>query len=140
MAIINKYKNKKVEFEGIKFDSEMENDFYLYLLKKHKKEDIIMQPSYTLLESFIDKDGKLIKAITYKADFEVLGVSYDVKGMILPVFLLKEKLFKYKYPEKTLKVICKAPKYTGLEWIELSELKKIRKEKKKWKHHKKELI
>ena len=129
MAIINKYKNKKVEFEGIKFDSEMEKDFYLYLLKKYKKEDIIVQPSYTLLESFRDKDGKLIRAITYKADFEVLGVSYDVKGMILPVFLLKEKLFKYKYPEKTLKVICKAPKYTGLEWIELSELKKIRRRK-----------
>lgn len=130
MAIINKYKNKKVEHEGIKFDSEMEKDFYLYLLKKHKKEDIIIQPSYTLLESFRDKEDKLIRAITYKADFEVLGVSYDVKGIVLPVFLLKEKLFKYKYPEKILKVICKAPKYTGLEWIELSELKKIRKGKK----------
>ena len=130
MAIINKYKNKKVEFEGIKFDSEMEKDFYLYLLKKHKKEDIIIQPSYTLLEAFLDKGGKLVRAITYKADFEVLGVLYDVKGIVLPVFLLKEKLFKYKYPEKELKVICKAPKYTGLEWIELSELKKIRKGKK----------
>ena len=130
MAIINKYKNKKVEHEGIKFDSEMEKDFYLYLLKKYKKEDIIIQPSYTILESFRDKEDKLIRAITYKADFEVLGVSYDVKGMILPVFLLTEKLFKYKYPEKTLKIICKAPKYTGLEWIELSELKKIRKGKK----------
>ncbi len=130
MAIINKYKNKKVEFEGIKFDSEMEKDFYLYLLKKYKKEDIIVQPSYTLLEAFKDKDDKLVSSITYKADFEVLGVSYDVKGMILPVFLLKEKLFKHKYPEKTLKIICKAPKYTGLEWIELSELKKIRKGKK----------
>ena len=130
MAIINKYKNKKVEFEGIKFDSEMEKDFYLYLLKKHKKEDIIIQPSYTLLEAFRDKGGKLVRAITYKADFEVLGVSYDVKGIVLPVFLLKEKLFKYKYPEKELKVICKAPKYTGLEWIELNELKKIRKGKK----------
>ena len=130
MAIINKYKNKKVELEGIKFDSEMEKDFYLYLLKKYKKEDIIIQPSYTLLESFRDKEDKLIRAITYKADFEVLGVSYDVKGVVLPIFLLKEKLFKYKYHEKTLKVICKAPKYTGLEWIELSELKKIRKGKK----------
>ena len=132
VVIINKYRNKKVEFEGIKFDSEMEKDFYIYLLKKHKKEDIIIQPSYTLLESFRDKDGKLVRAITYKADFEVLGVSYDVKGIVLPIFLIKEKLFKYKFPEKTLKVICKAPKYTGLEWIELSELKKIRKEKKKW--------
>ena len=74
------------------------------------------------------------RAITYKADFEVLGVSYDVKGMTLPIFLLKEKLFKYKFPEKKLKVICKAPKYTGKEWIELSELKKIRKDRKKWRH------
>ena len=131
MATTNKYKNKKVEFEGIKFDSEAEKDFYIYLLKNHKKEDIIIQPSYTLIESFRDSEGKLNRAITYKADFEVLGVSYDVKGMTLPIFLLKEKLFKYKFPEKKLKVICKAPKYTGLEWIELSELKKIRKDRKK---------
>ena len=75
MAIINKYKNKKVEFEGIKFDSEMEKDFYLYLLKKYKKEDIIVQPSYELLESFRDKEGKLVRAITYKADFEVRTTS-----------------------------------------------------------------
>ena len=129
MATINKYKNKKVEFEGIKFDSEMEKDFYIYLLKNHKKDEIIIQPSYTLIESFRDSEGKLVRAITYKADFEVLGVAYDVKGMTLPIFLLKEKLFKYKFPEKKLKVICKAPKYTGKEWIELSELKKIRKEK-----------
>ena len=32
--MINKYKNKKVEFEGIKFDSKMEADFYKHLLKK----------------------------------------------------------------------------------------------------------
>ena len=49
MATINKYKNKKVEFEGIKFDSEMEKDFYIYLLKNHKKDEIIIQPSYTLI-------------------------------------------------------------------------------------------
>ena len=60
-----------------------------------------------------------------------LGVApCPYQGIVLPVFLLQEKLFKYKYPEKTLKVICKSPKYTGLEWIELSELKKIRKGKK----------
>ena len=109
----------------------MEKDFYIYLLKNHKKDEIIIQPSYTLIESFRDSEGKLNRAITYKADFEVLGVSYDVKGMTLPIFLLKEKLFKKKFPEKKLKVICKAQKYTGLEWIELSELKKIRKDRKK---------
>ena len=134
MAIINKYKNKKVEFEGIKFDSEMEKDFYIYLLKNHKKDEIIIQPSYTLIEAFRDNEGKLNRAITYKGDFEVNGTVYDVKGMVLPVFLIKEKLFKKKFPEKKLKVICKAPKYTGLEWIELSELKKIRKENKKCKN------
>lgn len=128
--MINKYKNKKVEFDGVKFDSEMELKFYKYLLTKHDKSEIIVQPSYTLIDSFRDNEGKLVRAITYKADFEVLGVLYDVKGMSLPLFLIKEKLFKYRYPEKTLKVITKAPSYTGKEWIELSELKKIRKEKK----------
>lgn len=128
---MSKYKSKKSECEGIMFDSEAERDFYIYLMKKYSRDIIIIQPSYTLLESFRDNQGKLVRAITYKGDFEVNGTVYDVKGMVLPLFVIKEKLFKKKFPEKTLKVICKAPKYTGKEWIELSELKEIRRNKKK---------
>lgn len=127
---MSKYNSKKVEYEGIKFDSIQERDFYIFLLKKHKKDDIIVQPSYTLLKSFRDKEGKLVRSITYKGDFDVLGTVYDVKGMVLPIFSIKEKLFKKEFPDKKLICVCKAPLYTGQEWIELSELKKIRKERK----------
>ena len=127
---MQKYKNKKVEYDGIMFDSTAERDFYLFLLKKHRKDDIIVQPSYTLLEAFRDSEGKLVRAITYKGDFEVLGTVYDVKGMLLPIFAIKEKLFKHKFKDKKLICVCKAPRYTGHDWIELSELKKLRKDRK----------
>ena len=44
---------------------------------------------------------------------------------------LKAKLFRYKYPEVKLTWICKAPKYTGLEWIEYDELIKVRRKRKR---------
>ena len=46
----------------------------------------------------------------------------DVKGMATDTAKLKAKLFRYKYPDVMLTWICKAPKYTGLEWIEYDEL------------------
>ena len=126
----SKYNAKKVEVDGIIFDSKMESEFYEYLLTKHRKEDIVLQPVYKLLDSFKDKKGKLVRGITYKADFEVLGVLYDVKGMATPVFSIKEKLFKKRYPDIELKCVTKAPNYSGVEWIEISELKKLRKARK----------
>lgn len=49
----NKYKNKKTIVDGIKFDSEMESHYYIYL--KQLKEigeviDFILQPTYLLQE------------------------------------------------------------------------------------------
>ena len=44
---------------------------------------------------------------------------------------LKAKLFRYKYPDVKLTWICKAPKYTGLEWIEYDELIKVRRKRKR---------
>ena len=35
---MNKYKNNIVEYEGIKFHSEHEKDFYIFLLKTYPKE------------------------------------------------------------------------------------------------------
>ena len=127
----NKYKNEKSEFEGIKFDSEMEKDFYIHLLKTHKKEEIKLQPVFVLQEKFKDNTGKTQRELKYIADFQVNNIVYDVKGMITPVFKMKEKSFKLKYPELELKLIKKAPKWTEKEWVELSELKRMIKEKNK---------
>jgi hypothetical protein len=50
------------------------------------------------------------KAITYTADFRVTYSDghqelEDIKGFSTEIFLLKKKLFEFKYPDLTLKVI-----------------------------------
>ena len=128
---VNKYKNEKAEYEGIKFDSEMEKEFYIDLLKLHKKEEIELQPEFVLQEKFRDSTGKTQREMKYVADFRVGNIVYDIKGMITQVFKIKEKSFKLKYPHLKLKIIKKAPKWTGKKWIELSDLKVMEKERRK---------
>lgn len=128
--MINKYKAKKVIFKGIKFDSEMEANYYMHLLTKYREQDIEIQPKFTLIPSFRDNKNQLIRAITYTADFRVGKEVIDIKGMSTQQGEMRIKMFKRFYPDYELKVLTKAPKYTGLEWIELKELKKIRKERK----------
>ena len=131
---VNKYKNKKVEYRGIRFDSEMEKEFYIDLLKLHNKEEIELQPSFVLQEKFRDNTGKAQRESRYAADFRVGNIVYDVKGVTTPIFRAKEKTFKLKYPNLQLKVVKKAPKWTGKEWIELDELKRMTRERNKKKN------
>ena len=55
----------------------------------------------------------------------------DVKGMPTEVAKLKAKIFRYQNREIPLTWICKAPKYTGQEWITYDELIKVRRKRKK---------
>lgn len=135
----NKYNNKKVKVDGIKFDSKHESEFYLHLkeLKKQGKvKDFELQPQFELQPKFTNVLGENIRAITYKADFLVYYPDgrkevIDVKGFETADFKLKKKLFEYKY-NQSITLICKAPKYLApRKWIELKELKEIRKERKK---------
>ena len=126
----SKFNNKKVEFEGIKFDSLMELKYYKSLLEDGVcKSDIKIHPKFVLFDKVKDNKGKTLRQITYIADFQVGNIVVDVKGFETPVFKLKEAIFKRTFPELTLRAITKAPKYTGVDWIELSELKKIRKKR-----------
>ena len=127
----NKYRNEKEEFEGIKFDSKMEMEFYIYLLKTHTKDEVELQPSFVLQEKFKDNTGKAQRESRYVADFHVGNIVYDVKGVTTQIFRAKEKTFKLKYPDLQLKVIKKAPKWTGKEWVELQELKEMTRERNK---------
>ena len=131
VEVKNKYRNEKEEFEGIKFDSKAEAEFYKYLLKNYKKEEIILQPEFILQEKFRDSKGKAQRESKYIADFQVGNKIYDVKGMVTQVFKMKEKLFKLKYPHLNLYLIKKAPKWAGKEWIELQELKEMIRERNK---------
>lgn len=128
----SKYNSKKIFELGRTWDSEMELNFYKYLLTLYKEEDIVIQPKYTLQEAFVNAVGKKVLPILYKADFEIIttGEVYDCKGFETTDFKLKKKMFEFKY-KKELKCVTKAPKYTGLEWISTDELNVIRKNRKK---------
>lgn len=106
----NKYSNKKVILDDIKFDSKRERDRYseLKLLKKAgliKK--LELQKEFELQPSF-KKNGKTYRKITYRADFYYfdnhLGkyIVEDVKGFKTDVYKIKKKMFEYKYPELEL--------------------------------------
>lgn len=104
---MNKYNAKKVEVDGIKFDSVAESRYYKYLLgllNEGVVESFEMQKPYTLLDKFPHpKTGKTIRAIKYVPDFEVIYTDgrvevVDIKGFMKnPVFLLKAKLFMFRY-------------------------------------------
>lgn len=123
---------KKVEIDGIQFDSILESRYYSKL-KKDKEQGLIsdfkLQPKFMLLEGF-KKNGKTWRSITYSADFEVLHNDgrveiIDVKGAPpTQVFEMRRKLFEQRYDHE-LKVITYAPKYGG--WVDYYDKEKARK-------------
>ena len=123
----NKYKNKKTIVDGIKFDSEMESHYYLYL--KHLKEigeviDFELQPTFLLQEGFSTKDGDTIRPIKYIADFRVVYRDgheevIDVKGKITAEFKIKRKMLLYKYRDITFKCVQERGRKPNKYWIEI---------------------
>ena len=109
---MSKYKNKKVEYDGITFDSKKEADYYHQLkwLKANKQiKGFELQPKFILQEKF-KKNGKHYRAITYKADFKVIGLDgkaeiIDIKGFVTPMFSIKQKMFEKNFPDLSLKVL-----------------------------------
>ena len=103
----NKYNAKKVEVDGIVFSSKAESFYYEHLLDLMHDgivESFEMQKPYTLLDKFPHpKTGKTIRSIKYVPDFEVIYTDgrvevVDIKGFMKnPVFLLKAKLFMFRY-------------------------------------------
>lgn len=131
---MSKYNAKKVEHKGIIFDSKMECEYYQLLEQDKDIINIKFQPKYELQPKFRYK-GKAIRSITYCADFEITYrdriVTVEVKGFETPEYRMKIKMFKYQYPDRELLVVTKAPKKYGGGFIELDELKKLRREAKR---------
>jgi len=138
---MNKYKNKKIVANGIKFDSKAEYEYYKYLCDFYygKNVDIKLQEVFELQPKF-SKFDKNYRAINYKADFSIydesgkLIIVIDVKGMVLPLAKLKKKLFEYKY-DVPLRFVAKCPKkyesYGADGWIDVEKLEKLRRDAKK---------
>ena len=110
---MNKYRNKKVIVDKIKFDSILEANRYqeLKLLQRTKQiSNLRLQVPFLLQESF-KKNGTTHRKIEYIADFvyEENGqtVVEDTKGMKTEIFKIKQKLFEYKYPNLNIKIITR---------------------------------
>ena len=138
---MTKYGAKKVTIDGIKFDSKMESEYYLYLKEQKKNGEIKhfeLQPVFELQPKF-EKEGKKYRPITYKSDFKVIHNDdsievIDVKGFTTPLFNLKEKMYHYHF-EHPLTLIT----YSKIDggWITLENLKEARKQRKKKREAKK---
>lgn len=107
---MSKYHSKKTTVYGITFDSKKEADRYceLRLLEMAGKiKDLQLQHQFVLQPSF-KKNGKTIRAITYVADFvyydleRMKNVVEDVKGFKTKEYMLKRKMFEYKFPDLTI--------------------------------------
>jgi len=131
----SKYGNKKVTVDGHVFDSGIEARYYeqvKWLKNTGEIKSFTLQPRYLLQESF--RKGKTLhRKIEYVADFEIIHIDgtievVDIKGFETTDFNIKKKLFEYKYPHK-LSLLT----YSKIDggWIELADLKKNRKLRKK---------
>lgn len=107
---MSKYRSKKIIIDGISFDSKREGNRYLELKlleRAGKIKDLKLQQQFELQPSF-RKNGRTIRAITYIADFTYFdletmrNVVEDVKGYKTDVYMLKKKMFEFKYPELTI--------------------------------------
>ena len=73
--------------------------------------DLRVHPAYELQEAFRDRAGRRVAAIRYAADFSyvetgtTVTVVEDVKGARTAVYLLKAKLFRFKYPQIDYRVL-----------------------------------
>ncbi len=109
----NKYGNKKVVVNGIKFDSQKEAQRYTYLRMLQnagKITDLELQKEYVLIPSQREPDGvgkrggrirgKVIeRKVSYIADFaykqDGKEVVEDTKGVLTPDYVIKRKLMLY---------------------------------------------
>lgn len=103
---VMKYHNKKVECDGIIFDSIKEKIYYDELEVLRKAGEVIefeRQVTFELQPKF-KHAGKTERAIKYIADFVVKykdgrTVVVDVKGFRTKEYLLKRKMLLYKHPD-----------------------------------------
>lgn len=98
-----KYKNVKIEYKWIKFDSKKEASRYMdleILQRAWEIQDLETQPKFLLQDCFKYR-GKTIRSIYYISDFMYkkdwkIHVE-DVKWMKTGVYNIKKKLFLKEY-------------------------------------------
>jgi hypothetical protein len=126
-----RYGNKKVEIDGIIFDSIWEGEMYKFLRSTGLEFEV--QKRYILISGvpkrgnagwlLFEKEGA--RQVTLKVDFEfeLKGITYilDTKGVFnkysrLKYTLLKHYLIKQKRAHNTKIVILKKKEFSGWAW------------------------
>ena len=109
----NKYGAKKIEIDGHVFDSKREAEYYKMYKKMVDDGEIVgleLQPCFTLIPSFTNWAGKKVRPCHYTADF-LLHFSggremvVEVKGFRTRDYVLRRKMFEYKYPQYEFKEV-----------------------------------
>ena len=123
---------KRCEFDGYKFASEPERDFYIKLkkLKQNGKiKDFEVQPEFLLQEEFTTEfnerwDDVKIKEINIRPDYSATlnngeKIYLDSKGsnQIEPESQLKRKMFLFQNRNVPLFYVGQLPKYLGGVWV-----------------------
>lgn len=136
-----RYGAKKCTVNDITFDSEMEAKYYteqiLPKLNAGEIEDLVLQPEFVLIPDF-EKNGKQMKGIKYIADFQFYDKKedairvIDVKGMETEEFILRRKLFDFRYSTTNLEVLTFA-NYCG--WVTTDRLKELIRIRKRYKDY-----
>lgn len=107
LAKQQKYRSRKVELDGIVFDSRKEANRYAELRLLEKAGEIVkleLQPEFELQPGYRTQDGKYIRPIKYRADFRVTYadgqvVVIDTKGYRTKEYAIKKKMLLFRYPE-----------------------------------------
>jgi len=107
----HKHHAQPVTIDGHRFASTLEARHYQTLKIANEKGWITgleLQPRFVLQEKLKLPSGKAQRAIVYVGDFRFTqdgrDTVVDSKGQLLPMFLLKQKLFRVKYPEIDLQI------------------------------------
>lgn len=97
---MNKYHAKKCVIDGISFDSRREARRYTELKTLRQAGEISALKLQEPFELVPKQRGE--RAVTYRADFVYMEggalVVEDVKGMKTKDYIIKRKLFKWRYP------------------------------------------
>lgn len=106
----SKYNNRIVNVDGYRFASLKEANRYGLLkaaAQNGKISRLEIHPRFILQEKFRDNLGTKHRAMYYEADFkyyvplkgQLVCHVEDVKGTKTKEYMIKKKLFLYKYPE-----------------------------------------
>lgn len=110
---VSKYHSIPTQYGGLKFASKLEAARFQDLMLAQKAGEIASlktHPRFVLQEAFTDSAGTKHRAIVYEADFSYVDLRTgrecveEVKGFEGKTWLIKKKLFLYRYRDLELRV------------------------------------